>query len=138
MRCPMVLCLLAAVLLACGGGGGTGPKSKENGFVYVQNRDGRLNLKVRVLLVDDHPPQEEHLPSGITPGQEMEAPSNEGPVQVTSVLPGGTEVKLHFSLHKVRGLNHEATVTIDGSQVVDFGSGTDVTTRFVDYEVKPY
>lgn len=138
MRFPIALCLLAAVLLACGGDGGTGSKSKGEGLVYIQNKDGRLNLKVTVLLVDDQPPLEDHLPSGMAPGREVEVPSNAGPVQVTSVLPGGTEVKLHFALHKVRGLNDEVTVTVDGSQMVDFGSDTDVTTRFVDYEVKPY
>lgn len=137
MRYPIALCLLAAVLLACGDGGGTGPKTKGEGLVYVRNRDSGLSLTVKVTLVDDHPPQEGQLPSDVSPGQEMDVPSN-GPIQVTSVLPGGTEVKLYFLLHKRRNMNHEVTVTVDGSQVVDFGPDTNIENRFIDHQVKPY
>ena len=137
MRC-ILGALVLALFFACGGGGGTGAEVQADGAVYVQNRDELLDLKVKVDLVDGQPPREEDLPQGIYPGQEMEIPPNEGPVQVTAVLPGGTKVGLHFWLRKRRNRSLDVTVPIDGSQLVDFGPNTNIEAGFVDYKIKPY
>ena len=137
MRYIVASILVTALLVSCGGGG-AGPKAKAEGAVYVQNRDERLDLKVKVEFINGQPPGPEHLPEGTAPGQEVAVPPNEGPVQVTAVLPGGTEVQLGFWLRKRRNRPLNVTVTIDGSQIVDFGPNTNIEAGFVDYQVRPY
>ncbi|HIE04015.1 MAG TPA: hypothetical protein EYP61_04590 [Candidatus Latescibacteria bacterium] len=136
MRCIVAFTIVAAVLVSCGGG--AGPKAKAEGAVYVQNRDENLDLKVKVEFINGRPPGPEHLPEGTVPGQEVTVPPGEGPVQVTAVLPGGTEVQLSFWLRKRRNRSLDVTVTVDGSQMVDFGPNTNIEAGFVDYQVKPY
>jgi len=140
MRYLMVLCLLATVFLACGGddGGATGPRTKKEGSVFVQNGDSGLSLKVTVTLVAGQPPTQEDLPSDISPAQEMDIPRDGSPVLVTGTLPGGTEVQLHFQLYKRRGMDDDRTVTVDGSRLVVFGPDTNIENRNIDYEERPY
>lgn len=138
MRYLMALCLLATVFLACGGDdGGTGPKTKDEGSVFVQNSDSGLSLTMTVTLVDGHPPTQDDLPSDMVPGEAIEIPTG-SPVRVTGNLAGGTEVQLHFLLNKRRNMEDDKTVTVDGSRLVVFGPETNIENRFIDYQERPY
>lgn len=114
---PVALGLLSLALLACGGGGGTGPTTQADGVLYVQNVNTGLRIWVTVISIGGQPPEEKDLPQGVSPQQEVEIPLNDI-TPVTAVLTGGVEVLLKLRVSRERMKEFDLPITIDGSRLL--------------------
>lgn len=102
-----------AFLWVLGCGGSTGPATKGEGRIYVQNLyAGASEVTIWVVSVDGEVVQGEHY----------DLTGRSDPVPVTDVLPGGSKVVLHFHVatfeYSQRAGDFEYEFEVDGNKLI--------------------